>query len=164
MVFSLFDVITPDFWTVHEQPTWTTMRVPACCPHCDEPFSWELSLAVPQELGFAHPDAPGFLFQCTACQKPVRITFAWRLERGNHPRHLQLVGGASAAAVQPRLILVQHCPHDCGTRLGLQLDPDDPQLSGVVWPDTPLVLGGYRCPKCDGEGRLWMQMVVEAGE
>jgi hypothetical protein len=137
------------------------MQIPACCPSCDEAFVWELDLTVDRELAWEAPHAPGFLFQCEKCQARVRITFAWHLEQGSAPRPLQLVGGATPAPEMPRILLVDRCPHGCGARLGLQLDPDDPWARGQVWPDEPRVLGGYRCPTCDGEGRLVIQPVVE---
>jgi hypothetical protein len=61
---------------------------------------------------------------------------------------------------------VECCPHGCGLRLGLQLDPDDPWAASRVWPDEPQVLGGYRCPRCDGEGRLaiWPELTAESSE
>ena len=137
------------------------MQIPSCCPFCDEPFVWELQLAVDRELAWAAPDAPGFLFQCERCQGQVRITFVWRLEQGSAPRTLQLVGAKTPSPAEPRILLVDHCPHGCGARLGLQLDPDDPWARGQVWPDEPRVLGGYRCPTCDGEGRLVIHPTIQ---
>jgi hypothetical protein len=136
------------------------MEIPACCPLCDEPFVWELSLAVDRELAWAAPEAPSFLFRCARCEGTVRISFDWRLERGTDPRRLTLVGGATPEPPAPCILLVDRCPHGCGTRLGLQLDPADPWATGRVWPDEPAVLGGYRCPRCDGEGRLVIQVLV----
>jgi len=140
------------------------LKIPACCPRCDEPLVWELDLEVEQELAWAAPSAPGFLFRCSACHSLVRVTFAWRLEQGSDPRALTLAGGATSAPAAPRILLVDRCPHGCGARLGLQLDPDDPWARGQVWPDEPRVLGGYRCPTCDGEGRLVIRPVVEPGD
>ena len=137
------------------------MEIPSTCPHCGEPHVWELDLAVDRELAWAAPDGPGFLFCCASCQGSVRIGFTWRLEQGEAPRRLQLVGGATPSPPAPSILLVDHCPHGCGARLGLQLEPDDPWATGRVWPDEPRVLGGYRCPRCDGEGRLVIQPVVE---
>ncbi len=136
------------------------MEVPACCPHCETPFSWEVNLAVEEEIGWAAPQAPSFLFQCDACQELVRITLSWQLKRGATPRHLELVGGPSPRPPSPQIILADSCPHGCGAPLGLQLDPHDPLLAGQVWPDQALVLGGYRCPGCDGEGVLEVLPVV----
>jgi len=134
------------------------MEVPACCPHCEAPFVWGIDLHVDRELGWAAPNAPSFLFRCAACAGIVRIALDWRLERGADPRPLQLVGGPSPQPPAPRVVLVDHCPHGCGARIGLELDPDDAALGGRVWPDRPLTLGGYRCPRCDGEGRLEVEV------
>lgn len=117
-----------------------------------------------RELAWAAPNAPSFSFLCEACQEMVRITFTWNLEQGSDPRPLRLVGGPSEVRPEPRILLVDHCPHGCGARLGLQLDPDDPWATGQVWPDEPRILGGYRCPRCDGEGRLRILPLVERGE
>jgi hypothetical protein len=138
------------------------MEIPACCPRCDEPFCWELDLTVDRELAWAAPNSPAFTFLCTSCQGPVRITFAWSLERGSAPRHLRLVGEPGQQPEIPCILLVDHCPHGCGTRLGLRLEPGDPWALGRVWPDESQILGGYRCPSCDGEGRLRIQPVIEA--
>ena len=73
------------------------------------------------------------------------------------------MGGPTARGAAPRILLVDRCPHGCGARLGLQLDPDDPWALGVAWPDEERVLGGYRCPTCDGEGRLQIRPVVLKG-
>ena len=140
------------------------MEIPACCPACDEPFVWELDLRVDRELAWAAPHGPAFTFSCSSCAAAVTIAFAWRLERGEDPRRLQLVGGATPSPPAPRILLVDRCPHGCGARLGLQLDPDDPWAAGRVWPDEPRVLGGYRCPRCDGEGRLAIWPLLERGE
>ena len=123
------------------------MQIPSCCPHCDAPFSWEVDLSVERELAWAAPNSPAFLFRCASCGEAVRIRFDWRLERGTAPR---------------ALLLVEGCPHGCGARLGLRLEPDDPWALGTAWPDEDRVLGGYRCPRCDGEGRLVIRPVVEA--
>jgi hypothetical protein len=139
------------------------MEVPSCCPHCDAALRWELQLSVDRELGWQHPNAPSFLFRCQRCGGQLEITFRWRLQRGSDPRRLQLVGGATPQAPLPRIVLVDRCPHGCGTRLGLQLDPDHPWARGVVWPDEDRVLGGYRCPTCDGEGQLVIRPLVVAG-
>ena len=141
------------------------MEVPATCPHCDEPLCWELDLRVERELAWAHPDAPSFGFVCPACAGVLRVTFEWQLERGSHARTLQLVGGPTPLGDTPaRILLVDHCPHGCGARLGLQLDADDPWARGRVWPDEFRVLGGYRCPRCDGEGRLRIRPVLRTGK
>jgi hypothetical protein len=140
------------------------VEIPACCPACDEPFVWELDLTVDRELAWAAPDGPAFTFQCAGCQALVQIAFAWRLERGSDPRQLQLVGGATPSRPVPRILLVERCPHGCGLRLGLQLEPDDPWAASRVWPDEPQVLGGYRCPRCDGEGRLAIWPVLSCVE
>jgi hypothetical protein len=138
------------------------MEVPGCCPHCEEPFIWELDLRVERELGWAAPHAPAFNFRCASCQGAVQVRLGWSLERGSDPRPLRLVGGPAPAAAAPCILLVDGCPHDCGARIGLQLDPGDPLLRGRAWPDQPLVLGGYRCPRCDGEGRLRVQVELAA--
>jgi hypothetical protein len=141
------------------------MEIPACCPHCAHPYCWELDLRVERELAWASPHAPAFTFLCAACSQPVRITFVWRLEQGSDPRPLRLVGGPHSLSPEvPRILLVDDCPHHCGARLGLQLDPDDPWAQGRAWPDEPQILGGYRCPRCDGEGRLWIQPLVLVGQ
>jgi hypothetical protein len=139
------------------------VEVPACCPHCDDPLSWELIFHVSEEIGFAAPHAPAFLFRCATCMGLVRVSFHWALEAGADPRPLRLVDKTNTAApLLPRIILVDDCPLGCGARLGLQLDPEDPTLGGKAWPDETLILGGYRCPKCDGEGRLALRPLVEA--
>ena len=38
------------------------MEIPSVCPHCAEPYRWELSLSVEQELAWRHPNAPAFTF------------------------------------------------------------------------------------------------------
>jgi len=139
------------------------MEVPACCPICDEPFRWELDLAVEQEIAWMAPNAPAFAFCCAGCGGHVEITFRWSLERGDHPRALTLVGGATPLPSSPQILLVDRCPHGCGLKLGLQLSPDHPWAWGVSWPDEADVIGGYRCPRCDGEGRLRICPVVQAG-
>jgi hypothetical protein len=136
------------------------LEVPACCPHCDETFLWSVSLAVDRELAWAAPHAPLFLFRCAACSGAVRITFEWALRRGSDPRPLRIVGGPSPLSPAPRILLVDTCPHGCGTRLGLQLEPEEPGAELRAWPDQPLVLGGYRCPSCDGEGVLSLRVRV----
>ena len=136
--------------------------VPACCPRCAEPFCWEIDLRVERELAWAAPRGPAFLFRCAACGAAVRVELRFQLERGAHPRPLRLVGGAAPCPPVSCILLVDGCPHDCGARLGLQLDPDDPGTSVRLWPDEPLLLGGYRCPRCDGEGRLRLQAAVSA--
>lgn len=140
------------------------MQIPSTCPHCDEPHVWELDLTVDRELAWAAPEGPGFFFRCASCQRLVRVGFNWRLERGAAPRQLRLVGDAAPSPPLPRILLVDHCPHGCGARLGLQLEPDDPWATARVWPDEPRVLGGYRCPRCDGEGRLVIRPVLEPAE
>jgi hypothetical protein len=142
------------------------MEVPACCPRCGAAYVWELGLAVDRELAWAAPDALCFRFRCASCAGEVRVGFAWQLERGSAARPLRLVGGPAPLPASPRILLVDHCPHGCGARLALQLEPDDPLLAGRVWPHPPhqpLVLGGYRCPRCDGEGRLRLAVEVSAG-
>jgi hypothetical protein len=136
------------------------VEIPACCPHCDEPACWEIDLTVDRELAWAAPHGPSFVFRCTSCDNLVQISFDWQLERGSDPRPLKLVGGPTPEPPAPRILLVDHCPHGCGARLGLQLEPEDPWATTRVWPDEPRILGGYRCPRCDGEGRLRIQPVV----
>jgi len=138
------------------------MEVPACCPRCGAPAVWELELRVDRELAWAAPEGPSFRFRCASCGGLVRVGFRWNLEPGSDPRPLRLVGGPAEPA--PRILLVDRCPHGCGARLGLQLDPDDAWARGRAWPDEPLVVGGYRCPRCDGEGRLRLQPAVEADD
>lgn len=138
------------------------MEVPSVCPHCDEPALWELDLRVDEEIAWAAPHGPRFRFACPACEQLLAITFDWSLEQGQAARRLQLVGGASASPPQATILLVDRCPHGCGLQLGLQLTPDDPWAHGRNWPDEDRVLGGYRCPRCDGEGRLRVRPVVEA--
>ena len=140
------------------------MEIPSVCPHCLAPYRWELSLAVEQELAWRAPEAPSFLFACAACEGEVSLTFAWRLALGSDPRPLRLAGGPTALEASPRIMLVDLCPHGCGATLGLQLDPDDPWARGTVWPDEEKVLGGYRCPRCDGEGILNIFPVVKCGD
>ncbi len=136
------------------------MEIPSCCPHCDEPYRWEIDLHVDRELAWAAPNGPAFAFQCAHCEELVEITFQWNLEQGSDPRRLTLVGGPTAQPSRPCILLVDRCPHGCGARLGLQLDPDDPWARDVAWPDESVVLGGYRCSRCDGEGLLRIQPVV----
>ncbi len=120
-------------------------------------------MAVDQELAWQAPGAPRFLFACAGCEGVVAVTFAWSLEQGSDPRHLRLAGGPTEVEESPRILLVDRCPHDCGALLGLQLDPEDSWANDTVWPDKNRVLGGYRCPRCDGEGVLKICPVVEAG-
>lgn len=140
------------------------MEIPSVCPHCDAPYRWELSLAVDQELAWRAPGAPAFLFACAECEGLVSLTFAWSLAAGSDPRPLRLAGGPTELEEAPRILLVDGCPHGCGATLGLQLDPDDPWANDTVWPVEERVLGGYRCPRCDGEGILNIFPVVDVGE
>jgi hypothetical protein len=139
------------------------VEVPSVCPLCGEAFVWEIDLATPRELAWRAPFAPGFLFACAACGAAVRVTFEWRLEAGSDPRPLRLVPPASRPDPErPRLLLVDACPHGCATLLGFELDPADPALaSDRFWPDEARTLGGYRCPRCDGEGLLVLRPLVE---
>jgi len=139
------------------------MEIPSCCPHCDEPYRWEIDLSVDRELAWMAPNSPGFAFLCASCGGQVEITFDWKLEQGSDPRRLLLVGGPTPLRPHPCILLVDLCPHGCGAKLGLQLDPEDPWAQGVAWPDESVVLGGYRCPSCDGEGRLRIQPLVGDG-
>ena len=140
------------------------MEIPSVCPHCDAPYRWELSLAVERELAWRAPDGPAFLFACAGCGGIVSISFAWSLVQGSDPRHLRLAGGPADLQESPRIMLVDACPHGCGAQLGLQLDPDDPWARDTVWPDEDRVMGGYRCPRCDGEGVLQIRPMVAVGE
>ncbi len=133
---------------------WRPMEVPCCCPRCGAPFRWELSLELDREIAWQAPHAPAFAFRCQACDAAVELSFRWALERGDHPRPLRVVGGPAPQAAAPGILLVHPCPHGCGQRLGLQLSADLPWAQGVVWPDEDRVIGGFRCPRCDGEGRL----------
>lgn len=137
------------------------MEIPSTCPHCDAALIWEVDLHIDRELAWAHPNSPSFLFGCPRCEKLVRVDFVWQLERGAAARRLRLVGGSRRDG-PPRLLLVAHCPHGCGTQLGLELDPDDPWAQGQAWPGEDEILGGYRCPRCDGEGRLRIRPRVGA--
>jgi len=139
------------------------VEVPATCPHCEAAFIWEVDLRVDRELAWAAPEGPAFRFRCEACDGEVRVALGFGLERGADPRPLRLVGGPSSLPSRPQILLVDHCPHGCGARLGLELDADDPGTRQRAWPDAPLVLGGYRCPRCDGEGRLFIQVAVLGG-
>lgn len=139
-------------------------EVPATCPHCDAPYRWEVDLHVEQELAWCAPAGPAFAFRCQACGGAVEITLRWRLEQGSHPRHLRLLGGPTPLDEAPCILLVDRCPHGCGALLGLRLEPDDPWARGVAWPDAEQTLGGYRCPRCDGEGRLCLLPVVGVPE
>ena len=138
------------------------MEVPAPCPHCGTQFVWEVDLAIPAEIAWAAPQAPRFRYQCASCQKLVVVTFAWSLEAGAAARPLRLAGGGSGQPPAPRILLCDHCPHGCGLHLGLRLEPDDPWATARVEPGVETVLGGYRCPRCDGEGRLRIAVMVEA--
>jgi hypothetical protein len=137
------------------------MQVPASCPHCDQTSIWELELSFEKELAFRAPHSPGFLFACPHCGGHVRIGFRWTLRKGADPRRLQLVGGAANAPQKPALLLVDDCPHGCELTLGLQLFADDPWANDRNWPDEDRTLGGYRCPRCDGEGVLEIRPFVE---
>lgn len=139
------------------------MDLRAACPRCREEHTWEPSFVVEEELAWAAPEGPALLFRCR-CQGLVRIGLRFNLERGSDPRPLRLVGGATPAPARPCILLVDRCPHGCGAKLGLQLEADDPVLaSAQLDADEPLVLGGYRCPRCDGEGRLRIVFAVESG-
>ncbi len=137
------------------------LEVPACCPGCGTALVWEVNIGVHREIAWAHPRGPIFPFDCPVCANRVEISFDWRLERGSDPRHLQLVVGRVRQDPADRcLLLVDRCPHGCGTKLALQLRPEDPFFRGRAWPDEVATLGGYRCPVCDGEGRLLLRPVV----
>ena len=138
------------------------MDVPSTCPHCEQPAVWEIDLRVDEEIAWAAPQSPRFRFACPSCRRHFTIGFTWSLEAGEAPRRLQLVGGASPSPPRPAILLVDHCPHGCGLRLGLQLYADDPWAHEQNWPDEDRILGGYRCPRCDGEGRLRIRPVVSA--
>jgi hypothetical protein len=119
-----------------------------------------VDLAVDREVAWAAPQGPEFLFRCAACESTVRIALSFHLERGSDPRPLRLFGGGTELVARPCILLVDQCPHGCGAKLGLQLEPGDPALCGTAWPDTPLALGGYRCPRCDGEGVLRLEVQI----
>ena len=137
------------------------MEVPAPCPYCGQEFVWELGFDVPAEIAWAAPQSPRFRFLCEACEALTVVTFAWKLEAGAAPRRLRLAGGASSNSPEPRMLLVDYCPHGCELRLGLCIEPDDPWAESRIEPDEDRVLGGYRCPRCDGEGRLRIRVLVE---
>ena len=42
----------------------------------------------------------------------------------------------------------------------MQLLPDDPWATGQVFTDEERTLGGYRCPRCDGAGRLVIRPTI----
>jgi hypothetical protein len=107
--------------------------VPSCCPRCGEPFCWVVGFSIDREVAWAAPHGPAFLFRCAACEDALGIAFTWRLERGSDPRPLRLVGGGTSLPAKPCILLVDQCPHGCGAKLGLQLEPDDPGLAGTVW-------------------------------
>jgi hypothetical protein len=135
------------------------MDVPACCPHCDTACVWDVELKVERELAWEHPHGPAFPFRCPHCERVLRITFDWQVERGADPRSLRVVA-ATARPPEPAILLVHPCPHGCGARLGLQLRADDPWAAQPLWPDDPSILGGYRCPTCDAECVLRLRPVV----
>jgi len=97
------------------------VEVPATCPHCEAAFIWEVDLRVDRELAWAAPEGPAFRFRCEACDGEVRVALGFGLERGADPRPLRLVGGPSSLPSRPQILLVDHCPHGCGARLGLEL-------------------------------------------
>jgi hypothetical protein len=132
----------------------------APCPRCAAPASWEIDLRVDRELGWAAPDGPRFLFRCPRCDADIAVALRWTLDRGSDPRPLRLVGGPTPSPPTPCILLVDRCPHGCGAKLGLQLDPQDPWTRSSARGDASIVAGGYRCPRCDGEGRLRLQLVV----
>lgn len=137
------------------------MEVPAPCPHCGVPFVWDMDFAVEREIAWQAPQAPRFRFRCTSCEAFVVVTFSWKLEAGAAPRTLRIAGEAASLPPAPRMLLVDSCPHGCGLRLALRLEPDDPWAQSSVTPQEDRVLGGYRCPRCDGEGRLRIRALVQ---
>ena len=114
------------------------MEIPSCCPHCDEPYRWEIDLKVDRELAWMAPNSPGFAFLCAHCGGQVEVTFDWSLEQGSDAHRLLLVGGATPLRPRPNILLVDLCPHGCGAKLGLQLDPDDPWARGVASTALPI--------------------------
>lgn len=131
------------------------MKVRANCPRCALLADWELDLHPPEELAWREGEAPTFGFACARCAAFLHLQLAWRVEVGAAARVVDLLeAGGPGEAPAPRLLLVADCPHQCGQRLGLRLDPDDPSLEGPLDDGAALVLGGYRCARCGGEGRL----------
>lgn len=120
-----------------------------------------MELAVSAEIAWKAPQAPRFRFQCFACKGLLVVTFRWHLEAGADPRPLRLAGDGASLPKVPRILLVDSCPHGCGLRLALRIEPDDPWAESRVDPDEEHILGGYRCPRCDGEGRLRICPTVE---
>lgn len=137
------------------------MDVSAACPHCKERFLWDVDLQVEQELAWRAPHSPRFPFHCPTCSGRVVLSFRWSLEPGANARPLRVVGGSRSAPLQSCVLLVDHCPHGCGATLGLQIPPDDPWATEQVDAQIDHVLGGYRCPHCDGEGRLRIGLRVQ---
>ncbi|MCA9669170.1 MAG: hypothetical protein KC503_26420 [Myxococcales bacterium] len=135
--------------------------VRAACPHCALSLVWDVDISVEREIAFAAPNSPRFPFACPSCSKLVAISFEWHLVVGDAPRRLEVVGGAARRPeLEPAILLVDECPHGCGCRLGLQLRSDDPWAQAAHDIDDIAVLGGYRCPRCDGEGILELGPVI----
>lgn len=130
------------------------MQIRTSCPKCDFWADWEIELRVLEEIAWGEGYFPVFGFICARCDAPLHLHLIWRVEPGGGPRRLLPVGGAFGSS-EPvaRMVLVASCPHRCGRRLGFRLEPTDPMFQEPVEAEE-LVLGGYRCPTCDGEGRL----------
>jgi hypothetical protein len=131
------------------------MEIPAPCPSCGAQVVWEVDWRFAEETAWSEGNAPTFGFRCLECHSVVHIAFLWRVERGAAPRPLRLVvPSESGRAPEPLGLLVARCPHGCGLKLGFQLEPEDRWNRGSLRPGSELVIGGHRCPRCDGEGRV----------
>jgi hypothetical protein len=132
------------------------VNVRAACGACGLRADWEVDLHPAQELAWRSGEAPTFGFACARCGAFLHLSLRWRVEAGRAPRADNLVTGGGVARAEPRLVLVCECPSQCGQRLGLRIEPDDPSLQGSLEEGREVVLNGYRCARCDSEGRLFL--------
>jgi hypothetical protein len=139
------------------------MKIHVPCPSCGLSAEWEVDLAVERELAWREGSWPIFGFVCVRCHALLHLAIEWRVEPGGAPRPLfPWEGGGGVEPPAPRLVLVARCPHGCDQALGFRLEPRDPAFLGPpLEGDEELVLGGYRCPRCDGEGRLILCPTLE---
>lgn len=138
------------------------MQVRAICPECSLEADWEVDLQVEEEIAWREGSWPTFGFLCTRCQALLQLELRWKVTPGKGARKLwPISSGSSSDEPVPRLVLVAHCPHNCGKKLGFRLEPSDPSFASPLEHSKEVLLGGYRCPDCDGEGCLLLQPVLE---